>query len=197
MTTPNKPAQTVAPLADLIRNRWSPRIFDSSYVLSSEQINSLGEAVRWAPSSMNQQPWQVVFLTRGDELFNELSEKGLTGFNQAWAPAASLYAVILGRQTEQGKDRNQAATYYDLGLASMQLVMQAESMGLRSHFMGGILPDEIAQILNVTDHWVVCVIAIGKQGSIDGASDELTARELAERSRKDPHNTYLINQRLS
>ena len=105
--------------------------------------------------------------------------------------------MILGKQTEQGNDRNQAATYYDLGLASMQLVMQAESMGLRSHFMGGILPDEIAQILNVTDHWVVCVIAIGKQGSIDGASDELTARELAERSRKDPHNTYLINQRLS
>ncbi len=182
MTTPNKPAQTIAPLADLIRNRWSPRIFDSSFALSSEQINSLGEAVRWAPSSMNQQPWQVVFLTRGDELFNQLSQKGLTGFNQAWAPAASLYAVILGKQTEQGKDRNQAATYYDLGLASMQLVMQAESMGLRSHFMGGILPDEIAQILNVTDHWVVCVIAIGKQGSIDEASEELTVRELAERT---------------
>ena len=197
MTTPNKPAQTIAPLADLIRNRWSPRIFDSSFVLSSEQINSLGEAVRWAPSSMNQQPWQVVFLTRGDELFNQLSQKGLTGFNQGWAPAASLYAVILGKQTEHGKARNQAATYYDLGLASMQLVMQAESMGLRSHFMGGILPDEIAQILNVTDHWVVCVIAIGKQGSIDGASEELTVRELAERTRKDPRNTYLINQRFS
>lgn len=153
--------------------------------------------MRWAPSSMNQQPWQVVFLTRGDELFNQVSEKGLTGFNQTWAPTASLYAVVLGKQTEQGKDRNQAATYYDLGLASMQLVIQAESMGLRSHFMGGILPDEIAHILNVTDHWVVCVIAIGKQGSIDGASEELTTRELAERSRKDPHNTYLINQRLS
>lgn len=197
MTIPNKPAQTIAPLTELILNRWSPRIFDANFSLSDEQINSLGEAVRWAPSSMNQQPWQVVFLTRGHELFENVTEKGLTGFNQAWAPTASVYAVILGRQLEQGNPRNQSATYYDLGLASMQLVLQAQSMGLHSHFMGGILPDQVAQILNVKDHWVVCVIAIGKQGSIDGASEELKARETAARSRLEPQKVYQINQRIS
>lgn len=197
MTIPTKPAQAIAPLTELILNRWSPRIFDESFNLSNEQITSLGEAVRWAPSSMNQQPWQVVFLTRGHELFGQVTDQGLTGFNQAWAPTASVYAVILGRQLEQGKPRNQATTYYDLGLASMQLVIQAQSMGLHSHFMGGILSEQIAQILNAKDHWVVCVIAIGKQGSIEGASDELTARETAARSRLEPQTVYQINQRIS
>ncbi len=196
MTIPKKPAVSQFPLTDLISNRWSPRIYDSSHTLTTEEISSLGEAVRWSPSSNNQQPWHVVFLTRDNQLFSKLSETGLTGFNQSWAPGASLYAVMLAKKQHDGKDRNQAATYYDLGLASMQLVIQAESMGLKSHFMGGILPEEIATLLNVTEHWVVCVIAVGKQGSIEGASEELVARETSARSRLSSEDTYRINQTL-
>lgn len=196
MTLPSKPADTVAPLHELIQNRWSPRIFDSSYVLTSEQIASLGEAVRWAPSSNNQQPWHVVFLTRENDLFQRVSDQGLTGFNQSWAPASSAYAVVLGRKTQADAARNQAATYYDLGLASMQLVIQAQSMGLHSHFMGGIVSEQIEQILNVKNHWVVCVIAIGKQASTEGASQELSARETAARTRLEPSAVYSINTPL-
>jgi nitroreductase len=197
MTIPNKPAVTDAHLNELIGNRWSPRVYDSSHELSESEIASLGEAVRWAPSSNNQQPWHAVFLTRDNPLFQQVSEKGLTGFNQSWAPAASAYAVMLARKHQEGKERNQAATYYDLGLASMQLVIQAESMGLKSHFMGGIIHDEISEILNVQDHWVVCVITIGKQGSIDQVSDELKARETASRSRLDSASAWSVNQRLN
>lgn len=197
MTIPNKPATTSAELNELISNRWSPRVYDSSHNLTQSEIASLGEAVRWAPSSNNQQPWHVMFLTRDNPLFTEVSEKGLTGFNQSWAPAASAFAVMLARKTQDGKERNQAATYYDLGLASMQLVIQAESMGLKSHFMGGIIQEEIAQVLSVKDHWVVCVITVGKQGSIEGISEELRARETAARSRVEPSSAWSINQRLN
>jgi nitroreductase len=196
MTIPNKPAVTDAHLAELIGNRWSPRVYDSSHELSGAEIASLGEAVRWAPSSNNQQPWHAVFLTRDNPLFQQVSEKGLTGFNQSWAPAASAYVVMLARKYQEDKERNQAATYYDLGLASMQLVIQAESMGLKSHFMGGIIHDEISKILNITDHWVVCVITVGKQGSIDQVSDELKTRETAIRSRVDSASAWSVNQRL-
>jgi nitroreductase len=120
----------------------------------------------------------------------------LTGFNKSWAPAASAFAVMLARKTQDGKERNQAATYYDLGLASMQLVIQAESMGLKSHFMGGILPDEIAQTLNVVDHWVVCVITVGRQGSIEKVGEELKARETQARSRVESSTAWSVNQSL-
>lgn len=196
MTIPSKPADSVAPLNDLLVNRWSPRIFDSSHTLSSEQIASLGEAVRWAPSSNNQQPWHVVFLTRDSDLFKAVSDQGLTGFNQSWAPTSSAYAVVLGRKTQGDTPRNQAATYYDLGLASMQLVVQAQSMGLHSHFMSGIVSDQIERILNANNHWVVCVIAIGKQASTDGASQELIARETAPRTRLEPSEVYSVNTAL-
>ncbi len=197
MTIPNKPAGSLVPLTELVQNRWSPRIFDASHQLNPDQLTALGEAVRWAPSSSNQQPWHVVFLTRESELFREISQHGLTGFNQAWAPACSAYAVILGRKTQGEKPRNQAATYYDLGLASMQLVMQAQSMGLHSHFMGGIVPQEIERILKITNHWVVCVIGIGKQASLEGASQDLVDRETAPRTRLEPGDVYSVNTPLS
>ncbi len=196
MTFPTKPANSIAPLTELIQNRWSPRIFDASHTLSSEEIASLGEAVRWAPSSMNQQPWHVVFLTRESDLFTQISQHGLTGFNQAWAPACSAYAVILGRKNQGEVPRDQAATYYDLGLASMQLVIQAQSMGLHSHFMGGIIASEIERILKIKNHWVVCVIGIGKQASTQGAKQELIDRETAPRTRLEPRDVYSVNTPL-
>jgi len=196
MTITQKPAETSLPLSELIRNRWSPRLFDANHLLSEEEIKSLGEAFRWAPSSSNQQPWHVVFLPRDSELFQDISSHGLTGFNQAWAPSASLFGVVLARKEEKGKARNQAATYYDVGLASMQLVLQAESMGLRSHFMGGILHDQISAILGADQFWVICVIAIGKQASIEGAAAELVEREVSVRSRLASEHSYSIDKRL-
>lgn len=197
MTFPEKPAQTDIPMSDLIRNRWSPRLFEAKHTLTNEEIQSLGEAFRWAPSSSNQQPWHAVFLSRDNSLFQEISTKGLTGFNQAWAPSASVFAVVLARKEEKGKARNQAATFFDVGLASMQMVLQAESMGLRSHFMGGILQDQILEILQANDFWVICVIAIGKQASIDGAAPEIVERELSVRSRFSPGHAYSINTKLA
>lgn len=196
MTIPEKPAETNIPLLNLIKNRWSPRVFDAHHSLTTEEIQSLGEAFRWAPSSSNQQPWHVVFLSKDNRLFEEIASKGLTGFNQAWAPSASVFAVVLARKEEKGKTRNQAATYFDVGLASMQMVLQAESMGLRSHFMGGIVPEQISEILKAEDFWVICVIAIGKQASIDGATAEIAERELSVRSRFSAEHAYSINTKL-
>lgn len=197
MTITQKPAETSVPLSNLIKNRWSPRLFDKNHSMSTEEIKSLGEAFRWAPSSSNQQPWHVVFLTRDSELFRNIASTGLTGFNQAWAPHASVLAVVLARKLEKGKARNQAATYFDVGLASMQMVLEAESMGLRSHFMGGILHDQISTILGADDFWVTCVVAIGKQAGIEGASPEMVEREVAVRSRFLPEHAYSINERIS
>ena len=45
---------------DLFPNRWSPRAM-SGEALSDEEIDSLFEAARWAPSCMNSQPWRFLY----------------------------------------------------------------------------------------------------------------------------------------
>ena len=88
------------------------------------------------------------------------------------------------------------ATYFDVGLASSQLVTQAESMGLRSHFMGGIVPERITEILKISEHEVVCVIAIGKQGGLEGQEAAIIEREQAPRTRRSSEEIYVVDSTL-
>jgi len=192
MTKLSKPADSAAPLFELILNRFSPRVYDTTAILSDADLQSLGEAFRWAPSSMNQQPWQLVFARRGSELFDRISETGLTGFNRSWAPSASAYAIVLADQLHEGATRDQAGTYFDVGLAAQQMVIQAESMGLRAHYMGGIIHDEIANAVAASNQWVVCIITLGVQGDIEGQEEAVVERERAVRTRKDPSAVYRI-----
>ena len=193
----NKPAETSAELHPLIRDRWSPRIFDSSYKMSDDEAASLGEAFRWSPSSSNQQNWHVVILRSGTDLFGQMSESGLKGFNQAWAPQGSAYAVLLADTKFDGEPRNQGGTFFDVGLAASQLVTQTEAMGLKAHYMGGINHDVVSDIVGAKNREVICVIAIGKQGTIENHSPELVQREVATRTRRDPTEIYSIDSKIA
>ena len=190
-----KPANTSANLDQLIRDRWSPRIYDTQHELTQAELESLGEAFRWAPSSSNQQPWKLLIVTRGTELHKSISEQGLGGFNASWAPNAAALAIVLGEtKNAKGEERNPVDTAYDLGLASMKLIIQAESMGLKAHVMGGIEHESIKGILKADGHFVMVAISIGQQGTLDGQEDAIVAREKSPRERKE--DAYLIDQTL-
>ena len=181
----NKPAQTQLPISDLIANRWSPRVFNPSHVITQEQKTRLAEAARWAPSANNSQPWKFAFVDRDSKLHSQLCENGLTGFNQTWAPKASTLVVALANKTRaDGSEADKAMAFLNMGLATSQIVFEAEAMGLKTHYMTGIHHDEIAETLGTQDYWVVCVIAIGEQGEVEGISPELLEREQAPRVRK-------------
>ena len=48
-----KTAETSAPILSEIAERWSPRAYDTNYEISSEDLTSILEAGRWAPSANN------------------------------------------------------------------------------------------------------------------------------------------------
>ena len=62
--------------------RWSSRLFNDKPI-SKNQILSLFEAARWAPSSSNSQPWKFVYATKDD--FREKLNLVLNPFNRKWA----------------------------------------------------------------------------------------------------------------
>ncbi|MCH7957855.1 MAG: nitroreductase family protein, partial [Proteobacteria bacterium] len=51
----HNPAPVDHPVHDLIRQRWSPRVFSDRPVEAATLLTVL-EAARWAPSSYNEQP---------------------------------------------------------------------------------------------------------------------------------------------
>src|SRR3989344_3580333 len=68
-----------------ILNRWSSRAMNGEKI-SNEELMTLFEAARWAPSSLNNQHWRFIYAERGskywDGFFNLLFEG-----NQKWCNA--------------------------------------------------------------------------------------------------------------
>ncbi|MEY5023567.1 MAG: hypothetical protein RL569_480 [Actinomycetota bacterium] len=193
MTKIQKPANTSVPISELLANRWSPRVYDPTHVMTQEQVTRLAEAARWAASGNNAQPWRFAFTLRGEELFEKISAGMLSGFNASWAPHASLYVLAFAdKQRADGTEIDRHASYFNNALATSQLVFEAEAMGLKAHYMGGVLHDEILKLVGVEDAWLTCVITIGAQGDASNVSEELQQREAAPRERK-PLDQILIS----
>ena len=137
-----KTASADSPIHEVLAERWSPYAFRDKPV-SQDELRSLFEAARWAPSSYNEQPWRYVVATRDDRAQFERLLSCLVEGNQAWAkhvPVLALGIVSL-KFAKNGKD-NRAAVH-DLGLAAGNLVVEATARGLR--WRSGLLPKRLGR----------------------------------------------------
>jgi len=193
MTNTEKTAQTSVPISEGIANRFSPRVYDPSHTISDQEVARLAEAARWAPSGNNGQPWRFAFLKRDEPVFQVIAETGLSGFNKSWAPHASLFVVAFADKLKaDGSAIDRHASYFNNALATAQIVLEAEAIGLKSHYMGGIDHEEILKIFGIEDAWVTCVISIGALGDPSEASKALQEREAMPRERK-PLSEILVS----
>src|SRR5690606_5064130 len=101
---------------DVIKKRRSRRAYSDTMV-EPDKIHALFEAARWAPSSMNEQPWFYVYATRGQELWVNIFET-LNASNQIWAKNAPLLICGLVRKNFTRYDVPNPSAKYDLGAAN-------------------------------------------------------------------------------
>ena len=188
----SKVPQTSAPLAELIRDRWSPRSFDPTHEISDQDLLSMLEAARWAPSSMNDQPWRFSVAKRGTELHSDFSE-ALNGFNKNWAPSASALIVVSIKKNEDGTSSK--GNFFDAGLSVALLTLQAQALGLHSHQMGGIDAQQMEKVLDTpNDLEVAIAIAVGKRDVPEKLAGPALKRELAPRTRLELSEIVLHGQ---
>src|SRR3569623_1594679 len=111
------------PILPLLSERWSPRAF-SERPVSEEQVLSLLEAARWAPSASNLQPWRFIYGIRGEPEFDTLLSL-LVPFNEGWAKTAGALIFITSVTTFDGQRQN-VTNSFDAGAAWMSLAVQAQ-----------------------------------------------------------------------
>jgi nitroreductase len=177
-----KQAESSAPLADVIAERWSPRALDESVEVSWDQLRSLLEAARWAASFGNTQPARYLLGRRGDPTFDGILS-ALTERNQEWAHrAGALLVAIMVTRNEKGEI---PYAEYGLGLSGQNLVLQAVHEGLVAHQMAGFDADKIRHDFAVPPEAVPRVaIAVGVQAEPEVlGEDRAVARERAPRQR--------------
>lgn len=179
-----KAPRTSVPIADVLAQRWSPRGFDADADITADQLTALIEAARWTASSANSQPWRFIVTRRGTPDFDRVFGC-LTGGNLAWAHRAGALVVMVARvRTDDGTPMPWAE--YDTGHASGSLTVQAESMGLTAHQMGGFDRQQLSTEFGLADDLrPMAVIAVGTFDPDAELPEPFASRETAPRQRLD------------
>ena len=180
------PAITQVPIDALIAKRWSPRAFDVTKPVSQAQIIALLEAARWAPSCFGDQPWRfIVWDKNTDAAAWQQALECLVPSNQTWAKNAPVLVLSCHDTlfSHNGKPNRFAA--YDTGAAAENLCLQATSLGLMAHQMGGFDSAKTRETFAIPAQYeLMAMLAVGYEGDANQLPDDLKARELAERNRK-------------
>ena len=120
------------PLHPLLAERWSPAVFDAEHEATAEDVETLLEAARWAPSAGNAQPWAFLVGRRGDPVHGRLV-RHLAGSSAGWAPSASMLVANLAHRFVEDTDWEYSEfALYDFGQAVAHMTIQAQALGLRA-----------------------------------------------------------------
>ena len=181
-----KPAQTSRPIHDLFVRRWSTRAFDLAKPVSRDQLITLLEAARWAPSCNGDEPWRYLIWDRNrdpegfQKAFDCLSDN-----NKKWVKNVPLLMLSCAGSNFAATGKPNRWTQHDTGAASTSMALQAEAMGLMVHQMGGFDADKVRTAFDIpADYTPMAMIAAGYQAAPEVLDEETKKKELVPRSRK-------------
>jgi nitroreductase len=154
------------PIAPVFLRRWSPRAYRPK-AMPIEDLLTILEAARWAPSAYNIQPWRFIYALRGDACW-ETFVSLLDSFNAAWAGDASalVFVVSVTMVPAHGDSlpKPSRTHSFDTGAAWAQMALQAAVSGYQAHAMAGIHRDKVRQRLAVPESFrIEIAVAIGTQ----------------------------------
>ncbi|MBI2631193.1 nitroreductase family protein [Candidatus Nomurabacteria bacterium] len=162
---------------DIFLKRHSPRAL-SGESISKEELMTLFDAARWAPSSYNAQPWRFIYALRGTKEF-EVFFSLLVDFNKTWCKNAGALAVTISKKTFEQSGKPSVTHSFDAGAAWENLALQAVDMNLVAHGMEGFNYGQAKEKLGVPDDYnVEMMIAIGRHGKIKDLPENIRAGEI-------------------
>lgn len=180
----DKPAPTDHPINDLLQRRWSPYGFGGAGV-KPDDLKSILEAARWAPSSYNEQPWRFLVARREDSAEFEKLLSVLVEMNQTWARHAGVLIVTVVSEKFTMNGKPNAAAEHDIGLAAMSLSIEAQARGYHTHQMIGLDPEKARQLFAIPEGYhALTAIAIGVAGEQDKLPEKMQKNDERRRPRK-------------
>lgn len=182
----HKPAITQVPVNETIANRWSGRAYDARLSVSHVQIIALLEAARWAPSCYGDQPWRFIVWNRStDAKAWQQAFDCLAPSNQTWVKDAPVLLLVCADTLFNHNLQPNRWAQYDTGAAAENVCLQASSMGLMAHQMGGFNADSAREAFAIPAQYIpMTMLSVGYAAEIASLEGEVLARETATRSRR-------------
>ena len=190
-----KPAITEQPIHEILADRWSSRAYDPVQFVSHDSVLSLMEAARWSPSCMGDQPWQFLVFNKKDATPWTQALNCLSVGNQNWAMDASILILACARQSFSNNEKPNRWNQYDTGAACENICLQATSLGMVAHQMGGFDVEKARQLFQIPSQYdLMSFIAIGYPLAMEKVSSEALAKEKEVRKRKPLREIFYTNQ---
>jgi nitroreductase len=171
------------PIDKLFLDRWSPRAM-SGEEITEEDLLTLFEAARWAPSSYNNQPWRILYARRDTPhwpLFFDL----LGEFNQTWVRHAAALVLFVSKEAFDHNGQPSVTHSFDTGAAWENFALQGALKGYVVHGMQGFDYERARATLNVPEGFrVEAMAAVGKPGKPEELPEPLRERETPSDRRK-------------
>lgn len=157
-----------------IFERRSIRRFTDKPVLK-EDVTTILEAGRWAPSGMNNQPWRYLVITPDDPRMEKLTD--CTKYKPIARAAGCLICIFLDRTKmyDQMKDHQCA------GATIQNMLLAAHSLGLGAVWLGEIInqSEKVMEALDLSSesYELQAIIAVGHPAQ-EGSSNRLELKAL-------------------
>lgn len=174
-----------------IDERFAKRAFSDASI-SSDVMRRIMTAATYAPSCFNNQPWRFLVITDSDTLIK--AHDALADANYWAKKAPALVAVVtkleLDCQLNDGRDY----AFFDCGLATQNLLLQAAKEGIYAHPMAGFDPHVVKKAFDIPDEFtVITLVALGFPGSDAHLNEKHVELESSPRSRKPEQEVICYN----
>ena len=168
--------KSVYPVSSIFPNRWSSRAM-SGESITDEQLMTLFEAARLAPSAFNEQPWRFIYTHKDTKTFAELFSF-IVPANQVWAHAAAALVVVVSKNVFERNGKPSQTASFDTGAACMSFALQGSIDGLVVHAIAGFDYQKTRTLLRIpVEYTIEVMFAVGKPGKTEVLPTELQARE--------------------
>jgi len=169
-------------ILDSIAKRFSPMNFADKKI-TNEEMNTLLEAATSVSSSYNAQPWRFIYAHKGSEMYETL-KSFMIEYNQNWSENADVLMLTLAQKISDNGEENYYALH-DLGQAMSAMAIQASSMGLQIHQLGGFSQAKALAALEVPDTFICgSMSSIGYPGNVNDLDEHSKERIVNNRIRK-------------
>jgi nitroreductase len=146
------------------------------------------EAAKWAPSSMNAQPWRILYAKHGSEHWPHFFD-GLMPGNQAWAKNAAVLVLFLSKKTLDHNGAPSPTHSFDAGAAWQNFALQGWLKGYAVHGMRGFDADLVRRSLDVPDGFhLEAMAAVGHPAPKETLAEQYQLRETPS-ARRSVHDT--------
>jgi len=149
-------------ILNLVRRRRHIHHFDTEPI-SDENIRTLLEAARWAPSAGNLQPWEIIIINSDEDRDTLVGALRKKEFMRS-APLILVFCADLNRSSERYGDRGSSLyAIQDTAAAIQNVLLTATALGLGSGWVGDFDEEAIAGLFRLPPNVrPMALIMIGK-----------------------------------